>query len=283
MNIIQTQNKPPVPPAVVYHYCSLSSFYNIVRSKTLRFMSAFYSNDFLEGKDILNILNQTIRNLPLSDYERKNIMDGVTLAQINISPTYIISFSELQDNLGQWRGYADEGKGVAIGFQSKFFSSFSPSPHRYQIPLTDESCGFMKILYDDESKKAFINTIIQSMISATPFEKNSSAIFLAHMACIFKHPSFTEEKEWRLVFLPFEHPSILQEKYENNKKINPNIQYINRNNRIVPFYELNLTKDAFAHIILGPKNPSSEYDISNFLISNQLGNIPIYRSRAPYI
>lgn len=79
MNIIQTQNKPPVPPAVVYHYCSLSSFYNIVRSKTLRFMSAFYSNDFLEGKDILNILNQTIRNLPLSDYERILWMESRSL------------------------------------------------------------------------------------------------------------------------------------------------------------------------------------------------------------
>lgn len=50
--------------------------------------------------------------------------------------TYVVCFSEKMDCLSQWRGYADDGKGISIGFCKKMLESF---PKWKEIKVGDMS------------------------------------------------------------------------------------------------------------------------------------------------
>jgi hypothetical protein len=58
--------------------------------------------------------------------------------------------SEDGDLLSQWRGYADDGRGVAIGFESSFFSNLIDSmPDRFK----GFDLLFAKVKYDLEEQQ----------------------------------------------------------------------------------------------------------------------------------
>lgn len=114
----------------VYHYCSLETFRLIVENKVL-FMSGYhYMNDSSEEKYFLDVFEEEMKNLydGLSDEEKANIESDdymkkymTRLSELYANVCFICCFSNIRDDLNQWRAYGDDGKGICIGFDKSFF------------------------------------------------------------------------------------------------------------------------------------------------------------------
>lgn len=139
---------------VLYHYTSMDAMLSILGNRTLRFTHYSNTNDQREdryGKDlIIEELEQYLSNdgrdcSPEIEKNIKGIFDKVIdrLKPVRVKngndieiysdllDYYIVCFSEYKDKLSQWRGYADDGRGVSIGFDRSLINHdpFDPIPN----------------------------------------------------------------------------------------------------------------------------------------------------------
>lgn len=133
--------------------------------------------------------------------------------------TYVACFCEDDDLLSQWRGYGNSGAGYAIGFDTKRLDH--PS---YPFKLR-------KVLYCIEKQKQIICEILEVVrashkrITAGVNFDSVQSISDAHAlifeeevekyAAFFKHPTFHEEQEWRLIYFPTENAYSNQIKFRS--------------------------------------------------------------------
>ena len=129
-------------PHLVYHYCSLETFYNIITNSTIRLSNIKKSNDYEEMMYILpkaidicdSILSKYYEKLSVGYKLKDNFVKTLfeeTFNELSLN-CYVICFSEQSDLLSQWRGYANDACGVSIllfryskeyKFKIQFFSS----------------------------------------------------------------------------------------------------------------------------------------------------------------
>ena len=106
----------PKPNEIWYHYCSTESFMSIIKNKTLRFCDLRHVNDITELTHGENILNELLENIVVSS-EQQAIICTVLNFYRDRTILLSMSFSKNEDQLSQWRGYADDGKGFCVGFR----------------------------------------------------------------------------------------------------------------------------------------------------------------------
>ena len=190
---------------------------------------------------------------------------------------FIASFSEKDDQLSQWRGYADNGMGFSIGINPiKLQNIILGVP--YTIKL-DEIRPFylVKVVYILEEQKTIIKDSFQRLIEKIIrcIDSDSTLIetvklnipgilsnLMSLLALLFKDPSYNEEQEWR--FITFEHIKTIHIKevdLRNNKNPNNMLHYEirSKNGRLIPYVNFNLIESKhnpripLKRIIVGPR------------------------------
>lgn len=117
-------------PEALYHYCSLETFCNIIKNKSIWLSDFRKTNDAKEviwAKEIVERevlpgiqekINAEIRekneNGGYSGWEVANAL--LNHAELGVS-YWGFCLSKKRDDLGQWRGYGDDGAGISIGFK----------------------------------------------------------------------------------------------------------------------------------------------------------------------
>ena len=314
-------------PTIVYHYCSLESFLSIIKSGTIRLSNISKSNDTDEIKYCFDAFQKTLKYSCLL-YSRQHITDKeqqkffneidydslVTRAVINDSLVYYTAcFSTESDLLSQWRGYANDGKGVAIGFYTHDFFKANEL----------KNLKFDKITYNmsveqDKLKKYVINNLNAASLKTT--NENFISVYMnaindvisgmVYKAVFNKNPAFQEENEWRLVFYPFgnirnlsiTHKSKdlsanqlfydrmlepIEYEREYNGLIRGKLQFRCTDNKIISYIDVdfnNIKDRILAEIVIEPKANIDDKDLRLFLLSNgfDLSKINIKKSRATY-
>ena len=115
-----------------YHYCSLDIFLNILKNKQIYLSDPLKMNDKLEIRWYLDKLNEDGHKEDNTDsvFERMRIRSGLEFSFDDLLNSlnskgqrsiYISCFSQNRDLLSQWRAYANDGKGVSIGFDLNKF------------------------------------------------------------------------------------------------------------------------------------------------------------------
>jgi hypothetical protein len=204
------------------------------------------------------------------------------------SAAMISCYSLNGDLLSQWRAYADDGRGFAIGF----------SAHELEMPAKP-----LRVLYDKAAQRhELINNIKHVFQVEKEYGFKYDENFRKHWydfgldLCAYKHPSFAEEQEIRRV-----HITALALN-ENERRMVPlgaidgsgvrrsapvPIHYRVRNGVQVPYVELDITDGGrnapIKEIVLGPKNPDNERNIEMFLASAGWDRVKVRRSDAPYV
>jgi hypothetical protein len=212
----------------------------------------------------------------------------------SVTATYLHSmlmlacFSLDADVLGQWRAYADDGRGFAIGFSAKQMQNI---PFKRQLRvLYDESAllseltGNLKHIYEVEKSTGFKY--------GDQFKRHLYG--MAIDLCAYKNPAFQEEKEIRLVHVC----GVIAGKSKkivpagalspDGKRLSKPLKTHFRMSKgvLVPYVIVEYSnKGAVApikEIVLGPQNRNSESDIEIFLNTIGLTDITVRRSNAPY-
>ncbi|MCF8533626.1 MAG: DUF2971 domain-containing protein [Reyranella sp.] len=190
----------PKPEDLFYHYCSVESFQAICERKTIRFSDINMMNDHMETRwgyrifelaatEILND-KEALKRFPGVNKEFFDKVDKIIAPlQLYSLPT-IASFSKEPDVLSQWRAYADDGRGFAIGFSGAVLSA---------MPVTLLEIQYDKRRQVDEMKAALLATYMENVDDGNCFgaKFRESCQLLAFWKLGFKNPAFMEEKEVR--------------------------------------------------------------------------------------
>lgn len=305
------------PPKTIYHYCSLESFLNIVKSKKLYLSSTTCMNDYLESRWIKNSINKFTKEIWKKDKAKWLFVNPVKkLISQYLDGGFIASFSQHEDMLSQWRGYACDGTGVAIGINTKTLKAIHHQSnynlslnkviynqteqqetvneifHRYYnlANTKDVSADAKKLnhIYSLKMKlheRVKISNVLTGNLNYTEqrnYFMHKCAAELLTLSLSFKNNAFLEESEYRICYFP-DFKSL-----EKTSEIFP--LFINArefrisNNRIIPFYSANFSTitNFFSEIVLGPKCKVDTKIIRNLLKNYEMGNPKIKKSKASY-
>jgi len=275
----------------IYHYCSAEAFYNIVNNQSIRFGDIAHMNDSFEMLWAFEFFKRILvdwgKNKNISEtFFQRCILD--TRRMNDISNLFCACFTSEPDQLSQWRGYADDGKGFSIGFD---FTSITKSLPVKPIQvvydnkiLLEELVEMLGKLYKEETSRNF-----------TYSKEFRKACY--NIACEFagyKYPFFHEEKEIRLVHKVNIKRNSDGDKFFTDddsvvfgkKHTGQDIYFKMKANRPVAYIEYNFKslgeKFPLVEILIGPKNPSSIEDISIYLSTLGLNGVKIDYSIGSY-
>lgn len=230
------------------------------------------SNDSLEGRLVEKFLLNRVGNANL---DANQISAAIQLISKSFEMSDGLGFclSTECDLLSQWRGYADDGRGFAIGFSKSYFENeFIPANQSQEPPITLE-----EVVYEDieANESDFLNEIFEILMKAVQSKndkKIDNIIKLIRRRYTIKNDAFKEESEWRLLtfFL--------------NKPGNDHVEYRPSGNQLTPYLPLDLSNHskAISAVVIGPKNVTPKSIVEKFLSKCRFENVEVTNSRATY-
>lgn len=283
----------------IYHYCSAETFLNIVKHRKLWLGDIRYMNDFMEVNWFMDSF-QELLDIDLTDAHHKRLFENIK-SNLSITKPYICCLSQSGDILSQWRAYAQDGHGIAIGFDPSKFSVISNSSvHPNMYVKNSFFLNNIKYLTKLEIKNTVL-TLLQKYPNVVDFFKDKKSNFsdisvdlqneitglsmaIMHMALHTKNPAFIEEKEARLIYnhLPLYHNedqplNSTSRDFLNSKKMRIS------NGNLTSYFEFIIPDEAILEIILGPKCIFDFADVKDFLLLNGLKHdVIIDKSKASY-
>lgn len=245
-------------PQVLYHYCSLETFYKIIKNHTLRFSDIIKSND---SEEILFTINCYINylkkkydeKLPIHmfEYEIYKVVDTIKF--------YTFCMSSKKDLLSQWKGYAPNG-GVAIGFNFEKLKQYIKDSVILRSKIKLE-----KLNYIDKNNPEKLNKKFDKWDNSSPFDNIEN---LLSLSVLNKNKGFEEECEYRMYFENFEKINIANQpipkvRVGNHKPCE--IDFSINNNDLKSYFDIPFTFDLIDEIIIGPKLNITEEILQSFL------------------
>ncbi|MCU4677709.1 DUF2971 domain-containing protein [Catenovulum sp. 2E275] len=273
--------------STIYHYCGINAFFNIIRNKKLWVSAANNLNDYKEVDWFIdkarNKLSQAVRP------ENQDYLNEFWLHRsVNSPMPYICSFSKNGDLLSQWRAYADDGSGLAIGFNREYFGfdSKMPTPN----VSSKQSVGLADVIYDEKYQDRIVDTLVGTV--GTPTESDdekynrfaNAAVLINQFSYICKNSAFKEEDEVRIVHTPV----IFGNDNGGTRVLGgiSDLQHRVSGEYITSYFELDFAEDraaeALVEVILGPKCKISRFDIETFLSVSGFGQVKYKMSNASY-
>lgn len=212
---VQVARGPAPPPSgpPVWHYTTFDAYESITKTGALWASQIQYLNDeqeFRHARDVIE--SELLEHLSASGRTIKDD-DGQSLRSVYDQARRItkcvVCFSRARDQLSQWRGYGVGVHALAIGFDSRKLNETAESlEHGWKL----EQC-----LYAAEEKSQAVAPIVEAIAASWPDAAlegpaRRDAIRQAafsrwdeylHIAPRLKHVGFQEEKELRLISMPY--------------------------------------------------------------------------------
>jgi hypothetical protein len=141
---------------------------------------------------------------------RRGLFEALRESLINVlnRHVYVASFSEEGDLLSQWRGYSPRASGYSIGFLTRRLEDAG---------RLDPSFFLVPCVYDHEKQVELMTSLVEDIVASADRDHEQqpdnrvgtySKAFrgfgdlMGIMGPTFKHASFEEEREWRIVSMP---------------------------------------------------------------------------------
>lgn len=276
-----------------YHYCSSETFMAICNSRRVRFSDLTMSNDSGEIGYGLDLLNEFIEGR--SSIERKLYAESAAIHRRHFLNDLWMGYclSLTKDVLSQWRGYADDGRGVCIGFNPKVV--VKPYMSRVQV-IYDRKMQLMSLGEKWEKVMSMANS--RSDSTRELMASVASVVSFYRLVAYMKHESFAEEEEEEVRYIfpitksskGYQFDEHFQKHYQKDcgeieffmRASNP-VPYVDVIvDRIVDRNEGGYSENIIKEVVLGPKNSAKEIDIQAFLATKGFANVEIGRSVSTY-
>jgi hypothetical protein len=240
-------------PGTIYHYCPPEAFLAIVASHSFRLTHTSYFEDQLEHvwfeQVVLERLQQREPGLP--DPQHKLLAEH--LEKYKFSAEFCGSFSTEADMLPQWRAYADNGRGFAIGFSTRKLRSLIAGKSDMELVAVE---------YDRKRQDEAADRILDVLASSLPGGfANPDGLLSDYLtqhivessiwaeAPKYKSPPFSPEKEVRLI-----------------GRNSGSAEFRMRGSHVVPFVTVNLQPDqgdesVINEIMFGPRIPIQDKNV----------------------
>jgi hypothetical protein len=244
------------PPEILYHYTNAQGLLGILKDRKIWASSYRYMNDAQEfeyGFDLIKEIYPKPSSYPfLSNVEDYSFSETIRRKKWDYESDciFVASFSGERDLLSQWRGYTSPHGGYAIGFSAKKLERGKAKliACEYDKKVQLNKMKEMIDQYIGEIRPEFIKGLEKEakgdsngLVAYLDLLDRVAVPGVASIATTFKHPSFAEEREWRLVVGPL---------LNDSKRI----KYRAALSAIIPFIEIYYDSNSFPlkHIIVGP-------------------------------
>lgn len=279
-------------PRILYHYTDGAGLLGIVESGRVRLTDIFGLNDPSEIRHGIDractILEeeskQGHRAAGLFAQQFKELMDAHIA---DMARFFVACFSRSGDDLGQWRAYATNGSGFALGFDGTILETAF-------ISAGPEENATINVYYDDDALSRGMARLVHQIIPVLVFPAGRNldddvtrdfiltlgtafSISALHAALFFKHEAYRNEEEYR--FLHARHPGDLRSDLKRRA----------RGSRIVHFWEFDWKErcpNALCEVVIGP---AADVEAARSFIEECLrvgglraDAVKISRSRIPY-
>jgi hypothetical protein len=264
---------------LLYHYCPTQSFHSIIKNESVWLTSLSLSNDAMEGHLARKLFLTMIQGNEHTSVERTQLEKVIKIFEEKIDGLGFC-LSSKYDQLSQWRGYGDDGKGFCIGFDREDLEKNINSLRRSH----DNDVFLMEVLYKHEDHQSLIFDVLKflkenllrdniGMVNKQhkPATVNEIVLKLARALYQIKSQAFEEESEFRLFTF-----------YENSDN---DIQFKPSGNLLTPYWELMLErvdKKSVGKVVLGPKNITPINLVEKFLSNHGFHNVEVVKSKATY-
>lgn len=253
----------------------------------------------MEGKLVAKAIKRLAVSDKLSADLAKQILRSMELLE-DFFGCLGFCLSEKGDLLSQWRGYATDATGVAIGFKTEYLEWLAKTSRG------EKQSGFSlaKVEYDPQAHDALVEPTyreVKRLIGVGAFKtpgkrglldirsdeeieldnkgiRTATTNLLLTLVNLFpkfyllKSSAFMEEHEWRLI-LTFV-----------NDGTNP-CSHRPVDDQLVPFlaYELReMERAPISEVILGPKHATPVQVTQDFLKKSGFGDVKVIKSKATY-
>jgi len=250
------------PPPTIYHYTNDLGLKGILETGTFWFTDIFDLNDPSELRhgfsQAVNILENGSRaELPetqkfAADFARFNVEGAIEES----GHFFVCCFSAAGDDLGQWRAYADNGCGFALGFEAPALEQAFAK--KDGIPILNHSS--FPVTYDDQRLIDIQNQLVQKMLHLISLPRSKRihpaainpymwdlatrhAIHITRAVLFFKHEAYKNEAEYRFLQL-----------YSKDRTA-PAVKYRHRPYSLVRYREFDwkaVAPKALNKIVIGP-------------------------------
>jgi hypothetical protein len=206
------RSEPVFENMPLYHYTTGDNILNIIKPESTDLWSTHIGclNDTAEVKYAMERIKNGIeqRKSGAKDARLNSFYDlvSVRLAEpkIEFFDQFVTCFSEIHDDLSQWRAYAGGEAGYAIMLDKQWLER-CPLPNTFLIKVEYDSMRQSEIVED--ALKTFEEIIANlcpqaGSLNLTIWLSDLADAFLqaaSSIAAWIKHPAFKEEREWRLV------------------------------------------------------------------------------------
>jgi hypothetical protein len=197
-------------PDILYHYASAEAFLGILRTSQLWATDYRYQNDPLEYEYAFSLAREIARSraAATANSEVRDVLNAIAASRRGYPAgrlLYTLSFSTQPDVLSQWRAYADDGAGFAIGFPSRELALDVLHDAGKTVHEQDEVL-VLRVEYDRGRQMRILGDLLDRSVEAvargdrtvTPTTVLSQ---IGRVAVCMKQPAFEEESEWRIALL----------------------------------------------------------------------------------
>lgn len=242
----------------LYHYTSIATLHNILKSKQFWLGNTATMNDKKEVKYFIELLQRALcENIPSDKLSQCDIFFQKVYTRIDNEYPYAMCFSRLEDDAAQWERYADNAEGVCIIFNTK----------NIMCAFYEEYLLFGDVYYDFDIKQHQHYKILYDYFATgklNGFSNETGQIDNA-IACGYshKHRSFRSEQEIRAVTLWNHIPKYAMVETECVRGIVKKFLKFDMEKRCT---EVGLTfENLFEGIVIGPKSAQDIGSLQSFV------------------
>jgi hypothetical protein len=276
----------------IYHYTNGIGLKGILGSKIFWFTDAFHLNDPTEIRHGVNkalmVLDEAVDHFSADHQEFiRNFRSFCLSGPDKVAQYFAFSFSTEPDDLNQWRGYADNGRGYCLGFDGAILEHIFTTCEGERV--ASNSTFFVN--YDDLTITRIQEAIISKMLPLISmprkfnlpkkeemfFNKQLSALLSLHAlraSLTFKNQAYKSESEFRFFQL------------HSYNTVLPNVGHRQLNGNLVRYLDFDWGShpEALKSIRIGPAANADEASIfaKAVLRNSRFGEVPILQSKVPY-
>ena len=280
------------PPEIIYHYTNDVGLKGILETGQLWLSDIFSLNDATElshgFSHAVSRLNAKAHTGPRESHLfAKNFSALLEGGMQGTAHYFVCSLSSDGDDLGQWRAYADNGRGYAIGFDARALEGLFT--RRNGVPIPNNST--FPVTYNDATLADIQHQMIDNMfdlISLPQGKDMDHASIIAYMtelsvylsvnvlriALFFKHEAYRNESEYRFLEI-------------HKADEPPEVKRRSRSYDLVKYTEFDWKRSqagTLKHIVVGPAadRMKAERFATDCMDACHLGSVDLGYSEIPY-
>jgi hypothetical protein len=215
LNTFANELEAAPPPNLIYHYTDGAGLLGILDSGKIRLTDVFGLNDPSEvlhgvkrAGEILTVKAQHAH--PAAKVFAKKYSAALDLHLTNVAHFFVACFSLDGDELGQWRAYADNGNGFALGFDTgaleRVYSTHKEGVLNATYPITYDDkllCDICESFATElmtlialPNARSLSNPVINEYMQRLSIALANSAF---RAALYFKHEAYKSKREYRFL------------------------------------------------------------------------------------